>query len=93
MTYNPIIGSVTPPTQEEARAHGGSWWVQAGYESGHQNFHFHTVAEVVQFVHQCKVATATFIWRPYYRETGMLASWPSANKGTLIAVHDGTGSI
>ncbi len=96
MMYDPVFGSVVPPTQEEVMAHSGSWWVQVGYESNYQNFHFRNPAEVLQFIKQCELSS-TIVWRPYYQETGILAEWPVPDPKKVMArvdaPHDGTGSV
>ena len=94
--YNPIYGRAAAPTESEVQGHANSWWVQADHACGYQSWHFHTVGSVLDFIKRSSSAAGHFLWRPYYRETGMLCTkWPQGAPKVAMAVvsapHDGTG--
>jgi hypothetical protein len=97
--YNPIYGQSKPPTEPEVRNHANSWWVQADHTYGYQSWHFHGIDSVLEFLRCLTGTSAThLVWRPYFRETGMLRTeWPVGEATVVLAVistcHDGTGSI
>lgn len=105
--YNPLKGSAVPPTKDEIKAHIGSWWIQTGIKNTYQSYHVHDQESAWIYV-QAHVACNdneewkdTWIWRPYFRETGCLReNWPEAAVSRVTKIfatvsipHDGTDYV
>lgn len=96
--YNPIYGQNKPPSEDEVRNHANSWWIQADHTYGYQSWHFHGIESTLEFLQNSKSSIGHLIWRPYFRETGMLRTeWPEGQPSVVMATvsvgHDGTGAI
>lgn len=96
--YNPIYGKSKAPSKHEVELHKNSWWVQADHSHGYQSWHFHTVDSVLGFIEKSKSAGGHLLWRPYFRETGILRTeWPVEQPYVAMAAvaieHDGTGTV
>jgi hypothetical protein len=75
MMYNPIYGRTSPPTKEEIECHNNSWWVQGGHDHGYYSWHLHNVSTALEFLKATsKAEKPDLIWRPYYKETGILCA-------------------